>query len=147
MADTNPLETQPVVASRRRTAWQKGQSGNPAGRSPRAAQLRQLLDPHKETLVARCIDMALGGDAVAMRLCLERIAPPPKPESAPVQIPGLVAAKSMSDKARAVVDAVGAGVISPDAGAALLGAIASASKIIETDELAARIAALEAQDS
>ncbi len=76
----------------------------------------------------------------------DRIAPPPRAESAPVSIPGIALAGSMSDKARAIIDAVGNAVISPDAAGVLLWAIASASKIIEADELASRITALEARD-
>ncbi|MBU0589457.1 MAG: hypothetical protein KKE95_01135 [Gammaproteobacteria bacterium] len=52
----------------------------------------------------------------------------------------------MSDKARAIVDAAGSSILSPDTAAVLLGAIASAAKIIEIDDLAARIAALEARE-
>lgn len=144
MPNTDSMEDRPVVESRRRTTWQKGQSGNPAGRSPRVERLRQLLDPYQDRLVMKAIKMALAGDMMAMRLVLERIAPPPKPESAPVSIPGIALAKTMADKARAIVDAVGGGAISPDAGATLLGAIANASRIVESEEHARQIAELEA---
>ena len=52
----------------------------------------------------------------------------------------------MSEKARLIVNATGEGIVSPDAAATLLGAIANAAKIIETEELAGRIAALEVRD-
>src|SRR6266581_383288 len=58
--------------------FQKGQSGNPAGRplgsinrSTRAAM--QLLDGEAEALTRKAIELALAGDPVALRLCLERI--------------------------------------------------------------------------
>jgi hypothetical protein len=108
--------------------------------------VRQLLDPHREDLVAKAVALALAGDTVALRICIDRIAPPPRPESSPVSIPGIALATTMSDKARAIVDAVGDAVISADAAAVLLGALADAAKIIEADELTARIAALEARD-
>ncbi len=53
----------------------KGQSGNPAGK-PKGARsavtlaAEALLDGEAEALTRKAIDMALGGDATAMRLCL-----------------------------------------------------------------------------
>lgn len=126
--------------------WKAGQSGNPLGRPTGVERVRQLLDPHREELIQKAVAMALSGDTVALRICIDRIAPPPRAESAPVSIPGIALAGSMSDKARAIIDAVGNAVISPDAAGVLLGAIASATKIIEADELASRITALEARD-
>lgn len=126
--------------------WKPGESGNPKGRVPGVEKIRHLLDPHREQLVAKAVELALAGDSVALRLCLDRIAPPPKAEAPPVVIPGLAEARSMSDKARVILNATGEGIISPDAAATLLGAIANAGKIIETEELAQRIAALEVRD-
>jgi hypothetical protein len=109
-------------------------------------RVRQLLDPHREALVAKAVQLALAGDGIALRLCMDRIAPPPRTETPPVVIPGLSEARDMSEKARLIVNATGDGIVSPDAAATLLGAIANAAKIIETEELAARIAALEVRD-
>jgi len=108
--------------------------------------VRQLLDPHREALVAKAVELALAGDSTALRLCMDRIAPPPRAETPPVVIPGLSEARDMSEKARLIVNATGEGIVSPDAAATLLGAIANAAKIIETEELAGRIAALEVRD-
>ncbi len=89
------------------------------------------------------VQLAKAGDTVALRICFDRIAPPPRAESPPVKIPGLADAVTMSDKARAIISACGNGEISPDTASMLLGAIANASRIIEADELADRIAVLE----
>ena len=60
-------------------AFEKGQSGNPAGRPPglpdKRTRLRTLLDPHKESLVDKAVELALGGDTAALRLCIERLIP------------------------------------------------------------------------
>lgn len=126
--------------------WKPGESGNPKGRVPGVERVRQLLDPHREELVAKAVELALAGDSTALRLCMDRIAPPPRAETPPVVIPGLSDARDMSEKARLIVNATGEGIVSPDAAATLLGAIANAAKIIETEELAGRIAALEVRD-
>ncbi|WP_410482428.1 DUF5681 domain-containing protein [Ralstonia flatus] len=123
-----------------------GQSGNPTGRRPTVEAVRRLLEPRREELVKKCVAMALAGDTVAMRLCLERIAPVPRSETPPVEVPGLAQATSSTERGDAILAAVGNGHISVDAARQLLGALADYLKIRETDELARRLAALEIGD-
>lgn len=130
-------------AKKKGNLWQKGVSGNPAGRKKGVELVNQILKPHSEALVLKAKDLALAGDTTALRICIDRIAPPPRTESAPVFIPGMAEATTMSEKAACITNAMGNAQISPDTAAMLLGAMASAIKIIEGDELAARISALE----
>ena len=88
--------------------------------------------------------MALGGDTTALRICMDRIAPLPRAESAPVLIPGLAEAVTLTDKAQAISAAIGKAEISPDTGSMLLQAMAAACKVVEFDELQRRVAHLEA---
>lgn len=67
--------------------FMKGQSGNPRGK-PKGARdkrtaLRVLLEPHSESLVQKTVQLALGGDTTALRLCLERLIPPVKSKDEP----------------------------------------------------------------
>src|SRR3954463_11789814 len=60
--------------------FQKGQSGNPRGRPPgarnRATQaIEALLDGEAETITRKAVELAKAGDTVALRLCLDRLAP------------------------------------------------------------------------
>jgi hypothetical protein len=71
--------------------FQKGQSGNPAGK-PKGArdkrtELRALLHPHAEALVNKAVDLALAGDTTALRICVDRIIPPVRSDA--VWLPGL----------------------------------------------------------
>ena len=48
------------------------------GRGPsRVAKLRKLLEPHASDLVTKAVELALAGDTMALRLCLERLLPHP----------------------------------------------------------------------
>lgn len=129
------------------TAWKPGQSGNPLGRKSGAERLRQMLEPHREELVAKAVSMAKAGDATALRVLLDRLAPPSRAESPLIEIPGLASAGSLTKKAEVLLAAIGAGVLAPDTGSQLLNALAAACRVAELDELAQRVAALEARDS
>ena len=65
--------------------FQPGQSGCPTGRPKgivdKRVVLRGLLDNHAEALIKKAIELAKGGDPVALRLCIERLLPRPKPDN------------------------------------------------------------------
>jgi Family of unknown function (DUF5681) len=66
--------------------WQKGQSGNPAGRPHgsrnKATMLMQnLLEGEAEAIARKAIEMAKDGDMAAIRVCMDRLAPARSPAS------------------------------------------------------------------
>ena len=124
--------------------FKPGVSGNPKGRTPahaRVAKLRENIAAHVPEIIAKLVDSARAGDIAAARLLLERALPPMKPIEAPVTID--MTGATLTDKARAVIDAVAGENIGAGQAAHLLAGLGSVAKIIETDELAARVAALE----
>ena len=124
----------------------KGQSGNPQGRpkgSGLSAQLRAAIEQDAPSIIKAMIEQAKAGDMQAAKALLDRVLPALKPESQAIHLPELVAAGTMAEKARAAIDAAGAGAVSPSAASDLVSAIAALAKIIETTELQKRLEALE----
>lgn len=78
--------------------FESGLSGNPLGR-PKGAlskrtQLNNLLESRAVDLINQAIEMALAGDSVAMRLCIERILPKAEQKQATGIMPDLKATES-----------------------------------------------------
>jgi len=124
--------------------WPRGQSGNPRGRTRgtgEVGKLRASIAQHIPDIITKLVEQAKGGDAGAARLLLERVLPPVKAteQATPIDLP----AGTLADQGRAVLAAAGAGVLAPGQAAQLLTGLGALAKLIETDELAARIAALE----
>lgn len=125
--------------------WKPGQSGNPTGRpkgSGPFAALRENIGTHMPEIINVLAAQAKGGDVAAARLLMERIYPAIKPVE--LAQPIAIADGSLTDKGRAVLAAVGAGELAPSQGAALVAAIGALARVVEIDDLAARIEALEA---
>ena len=128
--------------------FQKGQSGNPAGRKPgstcrRLSLLRQAFEEHSEELMAKVIELALAGDTAMLKLCIDRILPAYKPVEIPVELPELARKRKCITKAKVVLDSVAAGELSISEGRKLLSGISSLIDMTELQELSERIAALE----
>ena len=68
----------------RNTAGQfsAGNTGRPRGsRNKATIAIENLLQGQAEALTQTAVTKALEGDSVALRLCMERIAPPPKSQT------------------------------------------------------------------
>lgn len=126
----------------------KGQSGNPAGRPKqykRIEPLRALIGKYAEPIIKRLIKLAVEeGDTNAAKLLIERAIPPIKAIESPVVLP-LADDADLTTQGRAVVAALARGIIPPGQAGVLLSGIASLAKLVESDELERRIAALESK--
>ena len=128
--------------------FRKGRSGNPAGR-PRGARnattmaAEALLQGEAEKLTRKAIDMALAGDTVALKLCLERIYPARKDRPVAFPLPPISSARDAADIAAAVAQAVAAGQLTPSEAAELGKVIEIYVKAYQTAELDDRTARVE----
>lgn len=128
--------------------FKPGQSGNPAGKPPgaknRATVLAQaLFDGEAESLTRKIIELAKAGDMLALKLCIDRLCPPMKAQSAPIQVE-IPATDSMSDIANSFIKAAAEGRLAPDVAAQLVSAVGTVARVAEVDELKERLIALEA---
>jgi hypothetical protein len=132
------------VARGGNTRWKPGHSGNPRGRPKGTGKIGKLRESIAEALpdiLAGLIEKARTGDSQAAKLLLERTLPAVKPIELPAPLP--LEGATLTDQGRAVLSLLAAGEIGPMQAAALLSAIGQLARVIETDDLARRIEALE----
>ena len=72
-----------------------------------------LLDGEADAVTRKCIEMALDGDTTALRLCLERIAPPHKDRPVTFALPPLETADDAAAAMAAIAEAVASGELTP----------------------------------
>ena len=127
-------------------AWKPGQSGNPKGRptgTGEVAKLRAAIAASVPAILQSLTDAAIAGDVQAAKVLLERVLPALKPAE---QVQAVNSPEgTLTDKGRAVLDAVAAGELAPGQGAALLTAIGTLARVADIDELTERIKRLEQQ--
>jgi Family of unknown function (DUF5681) len=142
---------QPVNTGRKQAGrFQKGKSGNPAGK-PRGARHRTTVLAEKlmandiTAIVQQVIASAKGGDTAAARMVLDRIVPPTRSRPVQFKLPTLTTAADLVAALGAILAAVAAGELTPDEGASVAVLIESKRKAIEIVDLETRVSALEKQ--
>jgi hypothetical protein len=137
-----------AASKQRGKPFQKGQSGNPSGK-PVGARHRTtvaaetLLDGEAEKLTRKAVDMALGGDVTAMRMCLDRILPPRRDRTIAFSLPPIRTASDLMAGAAALVTAVANGELSPAEAADLSRLLANVATSLEASEFEERLKKLE----
>jgi hypothetical protein len=127
-----PTDTSREVDGR----WQKGASGNPAGR-PRGARneatrrAEQLLDFYAAQLTAEAIRQALKGDSVALRFCLARIVAPRRTPAVAFELPQVDSAADLVGAMSAVTAATADGTLAPSEAGELARLLETSLRMIE----------------
>jgi hypothetical protein len=124
-------------------AFQKGQSGNPKGRprgTSKADKLRKAIEKDVPGIIEALVKAAQDGDTSAARLLLDRVIPALKPVDSKVTLP---MGGSLSEAGAAILEAVGAGEITPDQAGKLLQGLGAQARVLELDQLRERLEALE----
>ena len=127
-----------------------GNSGRPKGSKHKVTlAVEALLDGEAERLTRKAINLGLKGNVVALRLCLERLAPPRKGRLMKFRMPPIKTSGDVVEALDAVVRAVASGIISAEEAQSLAGLLETQRRAIDSVELeaiASRIAALEQKE-
>ena len=99
-----------MIKSKVAGKFTSGKSGRPKGtRNKKTLAIESLLKGQAEALTQTAISKALEGDGLALRLCMERIAPAPKDKSVSFTLPEMKDAMDASKAAGSVLTAVSEG--------------------------------------
>lgn len=144
MSDANRNSGVSAEGRDRKGRFAPGNPGRPKGTRHRATLAAEaVLDGEADALTRKAVELAMEGDTTALRLCLERIAPPRKDRPVTVALPPLDGAGGITAAMSRVLEAVAAGDLTPTEGQAVAALIEAHRRAVETAELEARIAALE----
>ena len=121
-----------------------GNSGRPrSSRNKATLAIESLLQGQVEALTQTAVKQALEGDSVALRLCMERIAPAPKDQPVSFNLPKMSNALDASEAAGRVLEAVSDGELTPIEATRVMGLIESYRRTLELTDIETHIAALE----
>src|SRR6516225_8907602 len=135
------------TARKQAGGFQKGQSGNPRGRpagSRNNATLacEALLEGQAEALTQKAVAMALAGDTVALKICIDRIFPPRKDRPVAFPLPPINTARDAADVMSSIMNAVATGQLTPADAAELSKVVACTVKSFEAAEFAKNLVPL-----
>jgi hypothetical protein len=123
-----------------------GNPGRPKGTRHKVTRAAEaLLDGEAVALTRKAVELALAGDSMALRLCLERILPPRKERPVEIELPPLAGSKDAVAASAALLAAVAAGAIAPGEAREVGHLLELHLKAVEAHEFDARLAALEAR--
>jgi hypothetical protein len=128
--------------------FRKGRSGNPKGRPAgarnKATQSAELLlDGEAEALTRRAVELALAGDGMALRLCLERIIPPRRGRPVQLGLQPVRGAADLGGTMAAITTAAIDGAITPGEAAELARVVEIFVRAVETSDFERRLKELE----
>ena len=124
--------------------FEKGQSGNPAGRLRGCRNLatlaaESLLAGQSEALTQKAVERALEGSDLALKLCLDRILAPRRERTVNFALPPIESPADLG----AVAAAVAEGALTPGEACDLSQVAATFIKAIETADFERRLQAIE----
>ena len=121
-----------------------GNTGRPKGsRNTATIAIEGLLQGQAEALTQTAVTKALEGDSVALKLCIERIAPAPKDQPVTFNLPKMHNAMDASEAAGSVLKAVSGGELTPIEAMRVMGLIDIYRRTLELTEIEERLRLLE----
>jgi hypothetical protein len=148
MTEFAPEKTGPMPAPSNRGQFQKGQSGNPAGKPPGTrnrvtVMAQQLMNDDLEQIIKAVVNAAKDGDMTAAKIVLDRVVPARKGSPVSFSLPPIRSAAEALEASNAVLSACANGEITPQEAAEINNLIAAHVKLIEVADLEKRVEQLE----
>ena len=126
----------------------KGNKGRPKGaRHKSTLATLALIDGEAEALTCKAIELALSGDVTALKLCLERLAPPRKETPVQFDLPPLEGAAAAVAAFQSILGGVANGNLTPSEASKLAVLVEGYRKALETEEFEHRLDALEEREA
>jgi hypothetical protein len=118
-----------------RGRFPKGTSGNPAGRpvgsrNKKTLFLEELLDREGEAIIRKTMELALQGNPLALRLCLDRLVAPRKERPIHLELPKVTKLQHAVVAMSKIQEAIGEGKITPGEGQILAGFAETQQRVI-----------------
>src|SRR5215472_848715 len=129
--------------------FKPGQSSNPGGRPPgtrnRATENAEiLLEGEAEALTRKAVDLALKGDPMALRLCVDRLIPPRRGRRVQLaNVPPVASVAELSPTMAAITTAATTGEITPGEAAELARVVEIYARAVEVTDFDRRLRQLE----
>ena len=139
-----------TAGKQRGRPFRRGESGNPSGRPIGARHkativAEALLDGEAEGLTRKVLEMALAGDTVALRLCLERILPPRRERPVRFRLPALQTPADAAAAMAAIATEVADGNLMPSEAGELSKLVDAYVRAVEANDFDQRLRAIEAR--
>jgi hypothetical protein len=134
------------AATTRGRPFARGNPGRPKGARHRATLAAEvLLDGEAEALTRNAIDLALGGDLTALRICLDRILPPRRERPVEFNLPVMKSSADAVAAMAAIASAVAEGEITLGEAAEMAKLVEGFIRALEINEFDQRLRFLEAR--
>lgn len=121
-----------------------GNAGKPKGaRHKVTLAIEALLDGEADALTRKAIEMAKAGDMQALRLCMDRLAPPRRDRPVTFTLPSIETTDDLPLATKAILEAVATGDFTPSEAAELGKLVDAHVRAIEVTDISKRLDALE----
>ena len=125
--------------------FMKGNPGRPRGaRHKTTLAIDALLDGEAEALTRKAVELAKGGDTVALRLCMDRLCPPRRDRPVSFTLPAIKTVADVVKASAALLEAVASGELTPSEAAEIAKLLDTHTRAVEAFDLEERLRALEA---
>jgi hypothetical protein len=120
-----------------------GRGRSEGSRNKKWLAVDRLLAEHSDSIVKKCIVMALHGDPTGMRLCMERLGAPLRETYVRLKTPTAQTAEDVKQALASTIAAVTGGRITPSQGELITRMLELQRSGIESADLEARLEKLE----